>query len=1074
MPVFPGGSRSIDHGEGSMSRASGAHVPDDGRQVANNVPRVTPQRIPRNTWRPKVYFSHDPSLTKMRYQASQDPLNNLVDRENTFIANFPEFTKVQLGTSFEGRAINAFRLGPVSRKHFVVVLAVHGNEIDGVEGTFKAFEILAREPEFQAFRDEWTLFLVTAMNPDGWFNGLRNLAQVGPNGKTINLNRNWNWFWDEYVETGFESKGSAAESTVEAQAILNYHRGTGPFTSQGAVEFGFLMDQHANQGVGKRYQSRDRIWRGPTQGPASDKDLNNAIPGSYLTVYIDFYTWRSVKALTKIRANENEGAFDYDVSYRRSRFRPHLHSYFSSQAIPSIAIEEVKVDNAFNNLETYASAADFRLDYTLSCAAMVTSDFWVWEDAVLVENSGSNILKNSHFEQWQTDDTRPGNYTTSRSLITRNPNVLTSPATVRHFDDSGEAMTMVSNTDVRLRANSASADVPSEYTRSCNLDFGVYCTLSPEMSGLFKFDIDAAFAAGFVGSPDLSISRTQKTGVGLHYGIANAVDIIGGGTAAPSTGAVTTITRISALDTDTPVEANVGNLNTARMFHASADNFLDFPTSGDQRVFIFGGWNTTPSRVDTIEVWNPDTVTSTTSGANLPGTDGLTNACAVFHPPTGKVFIFGGSDNSVSYRTAILEYTPGATPATDTITTHGTSMLVGLTDLAGAYSPKDGRIWLFGGEISGGDMSDKIYSFDPTTGNFVEEAVSENLDDDEDNHDVDDDDGQSLWVREFGRWSAVTNVESTTDTGLIQLPGGLETSTAGAKSADVYQFDPIDEIIGLQRLSDYGYWRYSVAVAEREYNVGSTADSTLPIKVSGVSGKTFIGSGLTFSPSGVTADFLELTESEAGDTILRVKNLSGIPDTADTVSADASTETFSASVESVPKDDFSSTPLNTDVWDDTGLGWSIQGGELIVAGEDKVLLLENDPDWENQKITFDLRKNGSDVLEGDFSVVVRASYNVSDVLQDGYKIAYREGTQVWRIDRLNGAVVTALDTLDVTADSTRQITETAVPVEILIEDRDPVKISVTYNGLSIFDIVDLDNDRIRTPGRFAFEGRADV
>ncbi len=637
MADYPGGVKEIGLGEGTMSRASGAHVPETGALVTDNVPRVVSERIPRNIWVPKVYDTLS-GLTEMFYDASGGA-NNLIAREATFQSEYPEFTKVEIGTSFQSRPINAYRLGPVSRKHFVVIMGGHGNEIDGVEGTFRAFELLAREPEFQDFRDEWTLFLVTALNPDGWFASTRNTAEVGPNGNTINLNRNFDWFWDEYVETSSESKGSAAESTSEATAILDYWRGTGPFAAQGPVTFGFLMDQHANQGVGKRYQSRDRVWRNTTQDPSSSKS-GELLPGSYLSVYLDFYTWRAAQAVSKVRADAASGTFDYAISYRRSRFRPHLHSYFSSQGVPSIATEEVKVADAFNNLETFSSAANFRLDYTIAAAAMVTSTNWEWKDGLLVENAAANLLKNSHFEQWQTNDERPGNYTTSRSTITRDPEVLNQTASGRHFDDSGESMQVTSNTDVKLRADSASPDVPSEYTASANAKLGVYAVLSDEMTGLFKFDIDAAFDTGFAGDPDITLSHSTRIGAKLGNSGSDSVDIIGGGTTAPSTGASTAVSRVTGISTDTPVESSPGTLNTARMFHASADNFLDFPTSGNERVYVFGGYDGVGTRLQTIETWNPNAGTSSNSAVAIPGSDGLADAVAVFHPPTGNVYIF--------------------------------------------------------------------------------------------------------------------------------------------------------------------------------------------------------------------------------------------------------------------------------------------------------------------------------------------------------------------------------------------------------------------------------------------------
>ncbi len=392
-------------------------------------------------------------------------------------------------------------------------------------------------------------------------------------------------------------------------------------------------------------------------------------------------------------------------------------------------------------------------------------------------------------------------------------------------------------------------------------------------------------------------------------------------------------------------------------------------------------------------------------------------------------------------------------------------MLVALKFQAATYSPIDGRIWLFGGQDSLGDMSDKIYTFNPTTGAYTEESVSQNLDDDEDDHD-DDDNDRSLWTTSIGRWSAVTNVETTGDSGLIHLPGGRLINTVGSKSAEVYLFDPIDEIIGLARLSDYGYWRYSVSVAEREYNTETTPLTNMHILVTGVTGKTFIDKDLTFSPSGATAKFLELSETDAGGTLLRIKALSGTPTTSDTVTADD--DTFSASVAALPKDDFTGA-LNTDNWDNVTGGWSTDTGQLTAGLGAEVILLENDPDWPNQQVSLDVEKTISGDLEGELCWCFRAAYSGS-AIQSGYKIIYRDDNKTWSIERVVATVATEIASLDVTGDTTRHILDTGTrPLSIVIEDTDPVLITVTFNSLSIFAIQDFDEDRIKVAGRFAIE-----
>ena len=140
------------------------------------------------------------------------------------------------------------------------------------------------------------------------------------------------------------------------------------------MPFGFLADFHANQGVGARYQSRDRIWRGVAQAPGSGP---GPLPANNTAVFLDVYVWRHLLALSRLRAETTNSGPDYFVRYFRSRFRPHLHSYFSSQNVPSVALEEVKVDFANGN-ETFQTAANFRVDYLVTIAALLSELTWLY------------------------------------------------------------------------------------------------------------------------------------------------------------------------------------------------------------------------------------------------------------------------------------------------------------------------------------------------------------------------------------------------------------------------------------------------------------------------------------------------------------------------------------------------------------------------------------------------------------------------------------------------------------------------------------------------------------------------
>ena len=775
--TFQSGKQIIPIGEGVHTRPSQAFSPETGQGVRNNVPRVQPARIPYNVWTPRVFFTFPGTETKMEYDTTT---NNLLSRQVQFETEFPAFTKLVLGTSFQGRQLIAYRLGPVTGKHFVVTCAVHGDEVDGINGAFKAMELLASEAQFGPFRDEWTIFFVPAMNPDGWKLGTRNLANLGPNGLTVNLNRNWDWFWDSYVETAFESKGAAPESEAEAQALLNYFR-TG--NGGGPVNFGLMMDIHANRGTGARYQSRDRIFRGIT-GTAYD---GASIPTDRLTWHLDWYLRQTVQALARERALSANGP-DLFIRYLRSRFRPHMHAYFSSQDVFSCAIEELKVADA-NGFETYASAANFRMDYILTAAAMVTSSFWRFEDGVLLEKGGTNLLSNANWEQWQPGDERPGFWSTRRGTFQRLPHIpgqLEQSEDKRFYNDSGEAVEFTSDIDITLGA-------PAENTAAAVADVGEVGFLTG--ADYFQFILEDSDTAGVL----LTLATHPKTyGAQLANAGVRLVDVFGGGdnTGFPvGSGSISNITRI---DTLLGTETAVGNMSTARHFHMVADNFTGSPSTPSSReAYVFGGIDGAGIRLATIETWDPNTMTATSIGASLP--QAVSHAAAVYFPTTDKVYILGGRNNAGVIDT-IYEYdVSGSSVSTPPVT-----LPKPLAGLSAAYVPFRDSIYIFGGEESSGVMSSEVYRFDPQAGTIVQEDVTQNLGDDEGAEEPGSESGP--WALDIGRWSGVTLLEQATDNiGAVYLPGGRLNNGSGAVLDTVYRYEPDDDIIGLPRESDFGY-----------------------------------------------------------------------------------------------------------------------------------------------------------------------------------------------------------------------------------------------------------------------------
>ncbi len=371
--------------------------------------------------------------------------------------------------------------------------------------------------------------------------------------------------------------------------------------------------------------------------------------------------------------------------------------------------------------------------------------------------------------------------------------------------------------------------------------------------------------------------------------------------------------------------------------------------------------------------------------------------------------------------------------------------------MVAVYVPNSDKIYVFGGEDSSGNMTSPVYVYDPVADSIVQEATQQNLGDDEGVEEPGGDSGP--WVQKIGRWSAATLLENLSDTiGAVYLAGGRIDTTAGALLASVYKYDPPDKIIGLPRESDFGYMRYSVAPVDRRPNptisVTPAADSFFRIDDT-----------LTFSPSAATAQMVEYADDSA--TILRLNNVTGtiLPD--DTFTSARGSGTVGA----VSDDAFASLDETTQ-WEDPATAWSGSGGRAVAGGSGH-LKLRHLPDFINQQIDMTVEESGA--ASAEFTVVARGSFT-GDTLTDGYRAVYDEDGTEWRLERLNASSVTILQTLDVNADATRQLTAAQRSIQFRCESSSPVHLIVEFNNLSIFDEFDLTENRITATGQVAVEG----
>ncbi|MDD3562993.1 MAG: M14 family metallopeptidase [Candidatus Cloacimonadaceae bacterium] len=172
------------------------------------------------------------------YPAPQD----LVPKMNELAARHPGLLMHRIigFTETENLPIHAIELGK-GQRNILIIGQHHGDEILGVALAFQLFESLSeryhKEPQVQGLLDEFKLWIVPSLNPEGWRVVSANLTRTkrknnrdtDGNGKLdlrtdgVDLNRNYPVFWDLDTEIDHLSpfyKGPQPASEKEIQAII--------------------------------------------------------------------------------------------------------------------------------------------------------------------------------------------------------------------------------------------------------------------------------------------------------------------------------------------------------------------------------------------------------------------------------------------------------------------------------------------------------------------------------------------------------------------------------------------------------------------------------------------------------------------------------------------------------------------------------------------------------------------------------------------------------------------------------------------------------------------------------------
>lgn len=804
--------------ESQFIRASAAWCPMTGKAHKPYEPRIVENFILEPSVAPRIYyrFSAAQGFTAYNsdsgcYHRDGETTDYLEDWMDVLEACNPSVERLLLGQSYEGRDIEALRLGPPDRQHFVMDCVVHGNESDGLPGTLKAFELFFTHPDFSKLRDEYTLFLMPCCNPDGFYAGTRDTRKLGPHpsgvDQYINLNRVWPWFWDEFTPTANESKGAIPLDCPEAQAMYLWR--TEGNAGQ-PVPIRFLMDQHSTAGDGARYQSRDRNFKEITEY-------------DWFSCWADYVIYRHLKALQAKRVWE-DGDPDLFVNYFRSRYVPHWHTWNANRLrSENGGVHPIVMVNEYNKVayvsvdsdpETYQSACNYTFDYAVTCALVMQSGFCTPRDAVLIESTtgtpSTNGFLNAAFTNWQekaieTDALayRPSYWSSARSTI------LESSHEDRHVDYQGRPFTVSPNLKLTLPADTSVGpeDTHDLFIQDVYPNEYLMILAAPIDTGGFSFCSWCLGATLRELGRDVVADNTQQIRI-AGANLSSEPSYVLLGTASTGVSFVT-------ITLSTSTRIIVATYPTARMNAATAWNTEIL----DRGLYILGGETAVGVYTRTIlkaVITGPGTGTLTEIGTNLL-TTADSGGEAIFCSGgslDGKVVMVGGKETHAT-KLRVVIFDPATPSATEyLVTLSGTTLPNKLVSCALSYDGDD-TIWVYGGEdpdtglvhqgvwtlrwhSSAWEVADKTLSADPG-----------------DDGDPEDYGGSSTWNRYWSRWRAARSGDVDTGIEYVLLLGGVEQNpVTGEDLPGPYQgaflHDTTDDTLTRPEDQNYGYYRTNI------------------------------------------------------------------------------------------------------------------------------------------------------------------------------------------------------------------------------------------------------------------------
>jgi hypothetical protein len=806
----------------AFSRASDAWCPVTGRAYGPNIARVHPERILASVGTAKIYNRFSESQGFVRYSDEPGCYDRPGEQTHVFteqilyldssLSAIPTYSRGPCGDglSQDGRPLEVFTIGTTgpSAEWFLIDTMIHGNEPDGILGTFAAFVTLAWHEDFAPLRDQYSLALMPCCNPDGYYLGQRNLDLLGPHPSGvdtgINLNRVWPWFWDEFIPTAGESKGDAPITcSLESAAMEAWRAPLGV-----PKKIAWALDQHATAGDGARYASRDRCFRN------IDEDEMEKL-------WADWTTIRLLRAIQAKRVHEGPNP-DLWINYFRSRWRPHWHSYLSTLSkngnggIPccSFVGEHNKVPDQVvtADRETYKSASDYNFDHIIALALVAQGGITERKAAVLVEHEvGDNQVQNSDFADWNALDAeyRPSWWSLGRAEMEG------SERSERHMEGNGRPARITVDVLWEIDSPNSCDDAGGNdlVFRNGSQSSGVLCARAPSEAG--GVGVLAVYSCDFESNPVKLFEEIYTAAQHQQWRLgksnpASSIYLVGlGSQTTPLDAVFTRYTLVDEVWSETVLVTHTDSLEDAG---ACLDHI-------NGNLYIFGGKG---ELAVSPKIWKADCTalseTFTEVGTDLFGANyGMGSCFCEGGALDGMIVLVGGtSDGELGLAVWVFDTSDGSL----------TSYSVTCEELEPTYPPSimhcavvyDGAstIWFYGGEHPGsGDVYHSTWSFKWNGIDFDEvefHTLTAGLSDDGDPEDYS---GDEEWIRPFRYWRGLRVRDPDTGKYVHMLWGGLERLSDGMDEDDLamrrgfYSHYTFTSEMGRPADYNYGYMRYN-------------------------------------------------------------------------------------------------------------------------------------------------------------------------------------------------------------------------------------------------------------------------